>query len=476
MIRLTLLWCVVGGLAVYAWRDWYRALCGLILLMAVLEHPDMPRVMFGIQGFNAWNVLFGVILVAWAVTRRSEGLTWDLPPRMALLLLLYLAVIAVAFGRMMADRALLPAEVNTAPYLVSEYLINTLKWTVPGLLLFDGCRSRERFVVAMTCVLGMYFLLALQVIRWMPASVALDPDALTTRSSKIIVNEIGYHRVTLSAMLAGASWGLLSAREMARDVPRRTLLALAAAMTVYAQGLTAGRAGYVAWVGVGLVLGLLRWRRYVPLAAALIVVVVLAAPGVAGRMAQGFSADTRDVNARVAESTAQSLSFRDDRPDAYTITAGRTLIWPYVVGEIANAPHIGHGRQAMIRTGLAARLWTDLGESFPHPHNAYLEMLLDNGWIGLAVVGLFYGVVAASACRLLLDTRSRVFVAAGGVGGALVLAFLFAGIGSDTFYPRESSVGMWCAIGLVLRVDLERRREFEHRAARASALARQHPV
>lgn len=40
-IRITLLTLLVIGLAVYAWRDWYVSLCGLILLMAVMEHPDM---------------------------------------------------------------------------------------------------------------------------------------------------------------------------------------------------------------------------------------------------------------------------------------------------------------------------------------------------------------------------------------------------------------------------------------------------
>ena len=39
---------------------------------------------------------------------------------------------------------------------------------------------------------------------------------------------------------------------------------------------------------------------------------------------------------------------------------------------------------------------------------------------------------------------------------ALVLSLLVAGLGSQTFYPREGSVGMWCAIGLLLRVDRER--------------------
>ena len=53
---------VVG---LYAWKDWYKSLCALIVLMAFLEHPDMPRTMFSIQGLNPWNLLLLVIIVAW---------------------------------------------------------------------------------------------------------------------------------------------------------------------------------------------------------------------------------------------------------------------------------------------------------------------------------------------------------------------------------------------------------------------------
>ena len=50
-----------------------------------------------------------------------------------------------------------------------------------------------------------------------------------------------------------------------------------------------------------------------------------------------------------------------------------------MIEKIKEAPLFGYGRLAMRRTGLSAFLMEQLGESFPHPHNAYLEQLLDNG-------------------------------------------------------------------------------------------------
>ena len=78
-IRITALYIFVAGLCVYAWKDWFKSLCGLILLMAVIHHEDMPTNMFGIQGFNTWNILFSVIFLAWLTDRRRRGLRWDIP-------------------------------------------------------------------------------------------------------------------------------------------------------------------------------------------------------------------------------------------------------------------------------------------------------------------------------------------------------------------------------------------------------------
>jgi O-antigen ligase len=103
-------------------------------------------------------------------------------------------------------------------------------------------------------------------------------------------------------------------------------------------------------------------------------------------------------------------------------------------------------------------LWEEYGESFPHPHNAYLEMLLDNGWLGILLVLPFYIVILRHAVSLFRDSRDPVFVSVGGVTCALVVALLVASIGSQTFYPREGSVPMWCSIGLLLRVYVERSR------------------
>ena len=461
MIRLALLFLFLAVIIIYAWKDWYKSLCGLILLMAVIEHPDMPKNILGVQGLNPWNIAFLFIALAWLVKRRNEGLRWDMPGHMNILLLLYLAVILISFARMMAvaDKVIATnfqdqLVMGSNEGLVGEYLINTIKWVLPGLLLFDGCRSRSRLVWGLVALLGIYLLLGLQIIKWMPLSEAVSGTTLTARSLKIMKNEIGYHRVNLSMMMAGASWAIFAASQIFEERGKKLFCLLCALAVLIAQALTAGRAGYATWGVVGFMLCAIRWRKFLFLAPVVVFLLIVIIPGTRDRMTQGFSAETRDYNPRVA--TTQR--FEDEGPDLYTVTAGRNIAWPYVIDKIEDSPIIGYGRQAMITTGVADFLWERFRESFPHPHNAYLEMLLDNGLAGFLIVMTFYFVVLKKSVSLFRDSRNPIYVSTGGVAAALVLALLVASIGSQTFSPREGAVGMWCAIGLMMRVSVERAR------------------
>jgi O-antigen ligase len=452
--RLFVLSLFVGTLAIWAVRDWYKSLCGLILLMGVIEHPDMPKSIFGIQGLNPWNILLVFVVYGWAVNRQSEGLEWDLPGTVVLAGGAYLLVILAGIWRMLEDlgrlteaAAAIGGPAPTVLGLISEHGINSLKWVLPGLLLFDGCRSPGRFYLGFFSVLAVYFFLGVQVIRWMPLESALTGADLTARSLKILVNEVGYHRVNLSMMLAGAMWAVMISSLLTERAGPKALLIAASGVIFFAQALTGGRTGYGTWVAVGIGLGLLRYRKYLlilPLAAALITAIV---PGVYERLGQGFSPETKDERIHLA--AAEPL---EDEPDLYTITAGRNIAWPYIIEKIREAPFIGYGRLAMNREGISAFLWKEYRESFPHPHNAYLELILDNGILGAIPVLLFFVLVILYSTRLFRDPRHRLFTAVGGATLALGGAFLIASIGSQTFYPREGAVGMWCMIGLMLRI------------------------
>lgn len=427
------------GLCVYAWKDWFKSLCGLILLMAVIEYPDMPHNVLGIQGLNLWNVVFGMTFLAWALNRRRQGLVWDMPRHVTILLLVYLGVIL--FGVLRA--ALDPGRLKdyTLSSLISEELINTVKWVFVGILLFDGCRTRHQVILAMVCLLTVYLLFAVEVIKWMPLA-AFSDSGVMDRARLKLGKEIGYHCTDVSVMLAGACWGMLAMWPLLRRKWHILPILGAAAVIAFGQALTGGRGGYLAWGATGLTLCLVRWRKHLLLAPVVVVLLPIVFPGATARMLEGFGQRNAAGQATVDDNAASS---------------GRTEMWPYVIAEIGKSPWIGYGRLAMKRTGLSQRVGLELGDdTWPHPHNMYLEILLDNGILGSLPILLFWSTAAVYS-GVLFRSRNHLYSAVGGLSFALTLSSLFAGLTGQHFYPQEHTLGIWAAFFLSLRVHVEER-------------------
>jgi len=437
-IRVTALYIFVTFLCIYAWKDWFKSLCGLILLMAIIEHEDMPKTMFGIQGFNTWNILFLVIFLAWAASRRREGLTWDMPRHITILLLMYLAVVIVGVLRVILNHSYGPLPLIS---VVSEELLNTIKWVVPGILVYDGCRTRKRLIIVVSCLLVMVLLIGVQVARRLPASSVLgDGDIMQTRKA---CADIGYGACTMSTLLAGLSWSLLGGLPLIPSKKHKVLIICAAVFAFYAQALTGGRAGYVAWGATGLILCLLKWRKQLILAPIIVMLLAVCLPGVVNRLLMGFGETDLSGQSTVNEEA---------------LTSGRFLIWPYVVEKIGQSPLIGYGRGAMSRSGLQQHIGEETGDFlFGHPHNMYLESLLDNGIIGSIPIFLFWGIIVVYAA-LLFRSNNRLCSMVGCIGLSFTLTQMIAGLGSQHFYAEEDTLGIWVAMFITLRVYTEQAR------------------
>jgi len=431
----------VTGLSIYAWKDWFKSLCGLICMMAFIQHEDMPSNVFGIQGLNAWNILFLMILLSWMNSRGRQHLKWDMPRNISMLLLMYFGVIVTGVFRAILDRNHI--EAYSIGSLISEELINTIKWVLPGILLFDGCRTRRQMVMALSSLLLVYVMISVQVIKRVPLKSAIQTGGSGLQKMRLRqCRRIGYSAPDLSAMLAGASWGMLASLPLARSKRFWTVILAAAGVIVLGQALTGGRAGYAAWGATGLTLCLLKWRKYLILAPVVIILLPILFPGAAERMSFGFG--KTDV-------TGQAMI------DDYEVTSGRSVIWPFVLEKIAESPWVGYGRLAMNRTGLTGQLASDLKETFPHPHSMYFETLLDNGILGSLPILVFWVIILVISARLFRHDN-RLYSATGGLALTLMAAQLFAGVGAQHFYPRESNFGAWTAMFLALRVYVEERR------------------
>lgn len=432
---------LIAWLGLAAWKDWYRSLCGLILLMGILHHPDMPNSVFDIPGLNPWNLLLLMVFVGWLSQRQFGGYKWDMPSNFRILLLLYLAVIVLAFFRMIWDldglkyySSVTGRAIPTTAGFWNDYLFNTIKWAVPGILLFDGCRTDARLKMVLAAILGGYLLIALQVIKCVPIQTLIESSSsLSEKTVNLLRKDVGYHRTDLAVMLAGSFWALFSVMDIYQFRKWSGFMHVAGLLLILlALALTGGRGGYLAWVVIGLFFCLFRYRKLLLILPILVTIALPFAPSLVNRITEGVTAE--------------------GEVDQNTLTAGRSVAWPLVIEKIVEAPIIGYGRDGMRQTDIAARIFSDYGDSAPHPHNAYLEMLLDNGLIGFAIVISFYLLMMKNSIRLFADRDSLSNRVVGGVSLSLIGAHLIGSLTGQTFYPREATVGMWCAIGLLLRM------------------------
>ncbi|OHB76607.1 MAG: hypothetical protein A2Z25_06075 [Planctomycetes bacterium RBG_16_55_9] len=214
-------------------------------------------------------------------------------------------------------------------------------------------------------------------------------------------------------------------------------------MVMYGQALTGGRAGYLAWGSVGLIMCIMRWHKYLILAPVVLILLPVIFPGAASRMFEGFG----EVDVAGQATINQNA-----------VTSDRKLFWPYIVAKIEQSPLIGYGRLAMRRTGLVEYIETEHpGIGASQPHNMYLETLLDNGIVGSLPIFLFWAMMVVYSA-VLFRSPNHLFAAVGGLSLSLMLAQIFSGIGSQHVYPEESTFGMWTAIFLTLRVHVEEKK------------------
>lgn len=464
MIRTTVLMLFVAFLSAYAFRDWFKVLCVLVVMVAVVEHPDMPKAMFGVSGANPWNLVLLSVMVSWLIHRRVENLSFDFTPGIKFLLICYAVVFLVGFYRGFTDlagfnelRYAFGAEPPGRSTVLIDNLINPIKWAVPGLLIFTGARTRERQVFAMAALIAVCVLLALQIVRWMPLGLLTDGGALSDRALRVFDREIGFHRVDLAALTAGGFWAIMNFRASVTSRFWKLVLLGSAGIVILGLALTGGRTGYGTWAVLGMFFAVMKSKKYLVIAPIIAVLIVMFVPAAQERMTFGFDEES-------AEETAQrfgtdSLTFAGI--DLQRVTSGRALAWPLVVEKIAEAPWLGYGQLAMQREGVTLDLLENYQQSFPHPHNAYLQLVFDNGIIGALPILLFFGLVIRRAFPVLKDPSNPFEAATAAVTLSFIGAQLIASIGSQSFYPQAGTVVMFCAIGLLLRVLIERTRRAE---------------
>ncbi len=423
---------------VYSLRNWFGALCILVAFTAIQDYPGLPNP-FATKGINHWSVMLAGVTVGWLLWRIGTRPRLNLPPIWILVVSLYVFGELVALVRLCADLDTFRVKASVLREGYLHYTIRAvfvdcaygpMRYMWMAFLLADGARTRRRLIMAVVAILSAVFLYALVVDKEIPLS-GLAQGAMRFRHR--IQKWTNRHPNDLARAFAAAFW-VGVAFVTYKAAPRWMRLGVAAALGPILVGLghTLSRGGYLGFAVTGMVLAAVTrsWRVLMVLVAAGVAVISFA-PSVVERMLTGL--DTRSGQADVRE-----------------LMAGRNVIWPAALEAIEESPLLGYGFYGyVLSTAIDRSLASGGGEK--HPHNAYLETLLDVGLLGAPLrLGPFFCLLG-SGYVLIRRRRDPVLQLCGVVGLCWATTTLVMGLTGQHFGLTQNLFTFWCVSGLVAR-------------------------
>jgi O-antigen ligase len=409
---------------------------GLALLIFILPF-DNAKFLPKLGPLNALNVLIlGVVLafLLHAALRRLTARPIDvLVPRTLFVFYVVPVTVAVVVGtfhfREMSPFYVwknYPDGYTLANYWISHYFKHMLLVATACVLASAvyAARSGRRWML-ISSLAALVFVVAQVVLT---ASSGISAEAL--QRSRAFFLYLGRQNNEAGLMLVTAFGPLLFMREMVGSRLARWALTFASLAVVGAILLTGSRGAFVA-MAVIVFMYLLHFRRlrtaFFVLTLA-VTAVAVAPDAVQERLLRGIE------NRRI-----ESIDTRGDE-----LSAGRVYIWQRLAPEIARSPLYGRG--------LISTQWASYSRSGAflanHPHNMYLEILMDIGIYGAICMFVFYRWVWRSFRALGRDSRLDPGVRGYFLGASAGLAgMLVYGLTNGHWYPAPEQVFFWLAVG-----------------------------
>ena len=416
----------------------------LIVLMPLSRSHVFPHAMFGITGLNPVNLLLAATLGACLLQGLGGAGLRDLVPRPLLWLYLAPLVAAAALGLRHVDEIVqgFPLygliQFDDAAGYLRDLLVKPLLLVVFALLVAAAAARSARpeaFLVPACLSIWMMGALALGFVLLSGAGLG----ELASSGARAFLSPLGLHANELGRLYVSAYALLLFAAAEAREdgVPRPLLLA-SLALVVISLMLTFSRSAFLGFMVVNVLF--LAWRRS---GRALLIGALLA------------TAAPLLVPEAIFERVGAGFG-----QGANTVAAGRIEgLWLPLLPEVLASPLYGSGLGSILWSGAmhSAQAGAPGIIGATHPHNAYLETLLDMGLVGLALLGAYY-LHAWRGLRALAGDASLSPLMRGFYQGAAagLAALLVIAVTGSSLAPRAEQVYLWLAIGLMYGVRARR--------------------
>ncbi|MEX2222736.1 MAG: O-antigen ligase family protein [Candidatus Rokuibacteriota bacterium] len=452
MIRLIAIMSLFATIGVVAFRNWYYALCGLAVATVLTQHPDMPTMLFGIPGMNPWNAALACILLARLLHMQHEHGRAPTGPWLKLSFASYAGLILVAGFVGALDHAAVKGEaaarLDFRGFLI-DCIINPMKYLVLGVLFYSATVTPARVRAAILAATGSGILYALLMFK----TIHLRVFTINFEDARRLTDKlVGLYATDLAQLFAFTIWAAVLATPLVLNRLLRAVWVTSAIATALCFISLKARGAFIAFLSAGLALGVLRSRRLLVLLPLCVLGAIWWDPTVVDRTLTGVGSESH---------------FDDtDLHDWDEISAGRiTGLWPPTINQILKAPVLGHGRYAILREDVYNAIVASEGSVPSHPHNAYLEILLDAGVVGLAVCTLLLATLTVASLSLMQAHDARLARALGSITFVAVVIVATSSLTSQSFYLTQSMVPYACFFGTALRVWTERR----HATATAAA-------
>jgi len=419
---------------IFLLRDYRIGVVCLMLILPFIRSPLLPQA----PGFNIYTYLLAATFFAFLVQRAFQKKNPIItPPRIFLGTYLLPVSIALLLALPNLSQASIYASLlenadkfQLGNFVVSRF-IKPIGIAVTAFLLANAVRESyrpERFLIpfAISATLPAVAVIVVALI----SGVSLDQ----LQGNRMFLSGLGFHANELGLMLLLASGPLLFMAFRLHDSWLKAICLAIFVLVTSALVLTFSRGAFVGFlVVVAAFLVSRRQFHVLMVGVAVAAAALLFAPdAIKTRLSAGLD----------ESSSSHILGNMNDK-----LTAGRVASWQLLSPDVLKSPLWGRG--------LGSTAWTDAVKqgryTASHPHNLYLEILLDTGIAGFVcivffywrVMGLFRGL--AKAPRLPPSMQGFFAGAAASFAGVLVM-----GVTNGHYMPDAEQTFFWLALGMAL--------------------------
>jgi hypothetical protein len=410
----------------------YRIGAVLLIVVTPISASDLfPHAMFGITGLQPLNLILAATLGSFLL--RGRGLRSFLPGPLLWLYVVPILAAGLIGMRHVADIPplfyddLLISYVDGLGYL-RDAAIRPLFFVITGLLVgaaVTRAQKPERFMTPV--IIAVWTMSLLSIIYVVASGISLGMLASASERG-FFTSALGMHANDLGRLYAVAYALLLFVWGETKDLRLKTVLVATMAVLAVALVLTFSRGAFLGFAIVSALF--LRWKFNARTLGIALLVAAIALPLMPGalwdRLSVGFGG----------------------AGNANMVSAGRIdEIWLPLMPEILGAPPWGNGVDAIL---WSKAMWAHTVLEVTHPHNAYLQSLLDMGIVGTLLLLAYYWHVArgfrALGSNAYLSPTLRGFFQ-GALAG--LIALLAAGMAGSSLRPTAESTFLWIAIGMM---------------------------